>query len=343
MTQSVADIARELSLNGREPFGGGSFNELHQKLAFFKSSHYDQYIPTLGSEFPDFEQRLYDWLMNLPDDEDRRILLELAPRIAFFTREDFTKLHQAAFRGPISQWIVDELDLPFSHPTLTEEINRELEDHTWFTAITDSMHISEFHHANRLGGIDHRPDWRSLSEFGDPARIRQYMNNRKDATGAPKPIHRIVILEDFVGSGSQMQAGHGSVEFAARNFADIPILLVPLITCPEGARLAKVLAGIHTKLTFSPVLEITQAELINPKSNFTTGSFEDAVRRTCVSVHSKVVGNGAAAPRPYSEWGFGQTGALIVLYSNTPANTLPIIQHESDTWGALFPRSARIR
>ena len=79
---------------------------------------------------------------------------------------------------------------------------------------------------------------------------------------------------------------------------------------------------------------------LKPPSNgsFFRGIF-DIIHRT----FKQVVGDNSANPRPYQPFGFKNTGALVVEYSNTPANTLPIIQHESNTWNALFPRSARIK
>ena len=337
MEQTVAEIACTLDLSGRLPFARKTFNELHQAISFFRSSHFDQYIPTLGSESLDFESRLFDWLMNVTNDDDRALLFELASRIVFLTREDFSKLHQAALRGPICQWIVDQMGLQIDDPQLESKIQNELENHTWFTAITDSMQISEFHHANQLGGIDHRPDWRSLAEFGDPSKIQRYISNPR------RPIHRIIILEDFVGSGTQMQMGTGSVSFAAQQFPKVPILLCPLIVCPEGASLSRQLAAAYPGLDFFPVLEITQDQLISPNSMFSSGSFEQAVLTLCSRLYNQVEGNRASAPRPYTPWGFHQTGAIVVFYTNTPANTLPLIQHASDMWNPLFPRSARIR
>ena len=39
--------------------------------------------------------------------------------------------------------------------------------------------------------------------------------------------------------------------------------------------------------------------------------------------------------------GYKGTGGIVVLYSNCPNNTLPIIHDETDHWNALFPRIRR--
>jgi hypothetical protein len=66
------------------------------------------------------------------------------------------------------------------------------------------------------------------------------------------------------------------------------------------------------------------------------------VRRVAKASYSLVESPGGGAPL-YGAFGFRDTGSLVVMFSNTPANTLPVIQHESATWTPLFPRTARVR
>jgi len=40
-------------------------------------------------------------------------------------------------------------------------------------------------------------------------------------------------------------------------------------------------------------------------------------------------------------FGFKGTGALVVMYSNCPNNSLPVLHNESEEWSALFPRIPR--
>jgi hypothetical protein len=324
-----------------------SFNEIHQKLTFYARTHYAQYIPTMGVDSHDFETRLLHWLYNPGvTDEHRKTLFRLAPKIVFFNREDFTKLHQAAIDGPVVRWIVETLDLNLASPGQCELIDAEIQNHTWFTSITDSMQIADFHHANNVGGMDLRPDWRSLAKFGDVSKISDFMRNHTDTKGRPQPIQRIVILEDFVGSGTQMSMDAGSISFAARNFPHIPILLAPLIICPVGANAARTLAAHYKNVTFEPILELRADDFFVPTMNAQSGTFEHDLLQLAFGTYPLVVGDGAAYPRPYGPFGFpgnDPTGAIVVMHSNTPANSLPLIHHGSNTWDPLFPRSARLR
>ena len=344
MAETLAELITRWDLEGHKPHKDPHYNDIHKRLSFYEEMHYSQYVPTIGSHHPDFESRLENWIENLADEAEKRTLLELAPRILFFSQSDFAKLHEVAMRGPITRWIIDELGLMFGEPDFDNKLAVEIYSHTWFCPISDSMQISDFHHTNNIGGIDFRPDWRSLEKFGDKGSgITNFMSGRR-ATDAPKPLKRIVLLEDFVGSGTQMEK---AARFAASLPSRVPVLLVPLIICPAGAAMGRDLATTYPHLRFDPVIELTPEDMITDATP-ADGSLEAAIADLARSSYAAVVGDGAASPRPYSPFGFPRpsnigTGATVVLYSNTPANTLPIIQHKSNTWNPLFPRSARIR
>ncbi len=355
MVETIAQTAARWDQSSLGTVGGGLFNEIHQKLRFLERTHYCQYVPTFGTEYTtDFETRLEAWLANVPEESDRQTLFKLAPLIIFFTREDFTELYRTALDGPITRWIVDQLGLDLCDPELDRTLQDEIHHHTWFCPFSDSMPIADFHHVNHIGGVNFRPDWRSLAAFGDRQRILDFMSNRTDASRSPRPLRRIVILEDFIGAGWQMQEGireertgaavqrTGAIAFAG-SLPSIPVLFVPLVICPQGAQKARELANDHGNVRCEPVLEIGTDSLTNSASRPPSDSLEEKVHRLLRECYSSVEGDKNAAPRPYGPYGSGDTGARIVMYSNTPANTLPIIQHKSNTWNPLFPRSARIQ
>jgi hypothetical protein len=66
----------------------------------------------------------------------------------------------------------------------------------------------------------------------------------------------------------------------------------------------------------------------------------ELINRIHLTVSNGVVPNPFI--KPYGPFGFADTGALVVMHSNCPDNTVPIIHHSSDTWDPLFPRSSRI-
>jgi hypothetical protein len=164
-------------------------------------------------------------------------------------------------------------------------------------------------------------------------------------SGNAAPLKRIVILEDFVGSGWQANDTTHFIKSFSKSF---PVLVVPMIVCPAGAEVWRNEES-PPDLTFRPVIDLKPSDMIT-SATVRDGAFEGRVADLAEATYAAVEGNHAAAPRPYSPFGFPghmgpgeETGALVSLYSNTPANTLPIVHHNSNTWNAIFPRSARVR
>ena len=138
----------------------------------------------------------------------------------------------------------------------------------------------------------------------------------------------------------------GSILFAATHFPTTPILLLPLIVCPAGGTEARALETHFENVSYEPILELRREDLFIPSRDAVPGSFEWDLLQLAADTYPNVVGDGAASPRPYGPYGFpgnDPTGAIVVMYSNTPANSLPLIHHQSNTWNPLFPRSARLR
>ena len=105
--------------------------------------------------------------------------------------EEIYELYRCAYQET-KKWIMELASIdPFG---TNGKINRELKK-VWFCALTDSLRINSFLHVVGSKGKRYRPDWLSLSEFGNGQKIRTYIRNEK--------IEYLVLLEDFVGSGKQ--------------------------------------------------------------------------------------------------------------------------------------------
>lgn len=336
MPETVGQRAMRWDEENYKPCTAVSYDQLHQQLRFRAVRQFHEYIPTTGPDWPDFEDRLEMWLNNAETEDGQRLFLQLASALVYYSRDDFLVLHRSALRGPISAWVVEQLGLMLDAADTANRLQTELHDHTWYCAVSDSMQIADFHHANALGGIDYRPDFRTLSKLGDTNRILDYMTNR------PKHLHRVVLLEDFIGSGAQL--GDAVPLIASMASSSVPMLLVPLLVCPDGNDLARRLEQrFSPHLTYRPVVVLDSSGFLLPAPTPDEPACYPTLRTLLTRLHSAVRGDDRAHPRPYSPFGFRDTGALIVMYSNTPANTLAAIQHESNTWAPLFPRSARVR
>jgi hypothetical protein len=342
VAETLADMVRRWDLSGTTTTDGGLFNQVHERIEFLRRVHFDQYLPTLGSDqVTDFETRLETWINHLPDDTDKQILFEFVPDIIFFGREEFGKLYQAALRGPITRWVIDQTGLNFGSAGFDATLAEEVHKHTWYCSVSDSMQISDFCHANHIGGINYRPDLRTLGKFGDFNKILSFMRDHQDANGSVVPLKRIVVLEDFIGSGTQLNDAEVVINQLLAH--PVPVLLVPLIICPDGVTTIQRMFGANALFRFDPILQLHEELFINSRTSPPPNSLYGKMKNLVQLSYPLVVGNNAALPRPYGAFGFSDTGALVVLYSNAPANTLPIVQHSSNTWWPLFPRSARVK
>lgn len=300
---------------------GNDIADVGGRVTYLSKKLFDDYEP---SQFQRFKERLDTWLGNVSDDEERKTLYRLAGSIFFVGRMEFESLCRAAFHGPIIRWIIDGLRLAFDDPDACAKLERAVNE-TWFCPVTDSMRINAFLKVNQLDGKQLRPEWRSLARFGDAEKIRSFIEKAS--------IKRIVLLEDFVGSGTQIEP---AVRYAAELLPDMPIICCPLIICPDGIEVGERLSGEHQNLTFEPIFRLQPDQLIKyERIEDEPQLFTETRALIAREAHRMTVKTG---PETH---GFAATGALVVLYSNCPNNTLPVIHDATDRWYPLFPRIRR--
>jgi hypothetical protein len=152
----------------------------------------------------DFWIRLESWLKNIATDEERKIAFQLLTEIFYAGPTEFEELYRCAYEGPVARWLIDREGINIFDADAQARLRKAAEE-TWFCPITDSFRINSFFHINNIpSGGNFRPDWHSLNQLADPGRINDYCVKNN--------IKRLVMLEDFVGGGSQ---SIGAVEFAA--------------------------------------------------------------------------------------------------------------------------------
>jgi hypothetical protein len=294
----------------------------------------------------DFQQRLVKWLDNVATDADKRTLFRLLPYLFYVGPVEFEELYRCAYQGPIARWLVSAESIDICAPDAQSKL-AEAAKKTWFCPVSDSLRINAFFHINNLAsGASFRPDWRSMDKLGDVDKLNAYCEK--------EGITRLVLLEDFVGGGSQVIK---AVRFAATHIRKLQVLFVPLIICPDGAERLRataidLCATRIDSLKYEAVMELpanafftsTQSPFRQSDENTHTDDLRLLVERT----YLKVSGGVPPDPRkePYHPFGFPHdkpTGGMVVMYSNTPNNTLPIIHSrpKGNTWNPIFPRHSR--
>ena len=305
--------------------------ELLREIQFLADERFWQYTP---ARLRHFNVRLLAWLHNRDYSVDElRSLLELVPAIQFVDRDDMASLYRAAFRGPIGRWIADDSQWPIGHflGTAQNQVNQAIAE-TWFCPITDSMDIGQFLRVNQLAGAGARPPWKVLATFGDFTRVRDFV--------ARKGYRRLVLLEDFVGSGTQ--AGR-AVKCALEELNNLPVMFVPLIASQEGVRKYRAMLRRHQHLSFEPVFTIPNRMHLFKDPQPDEPELFQRLRQIALQSFQRVCKHqDGDNEQPRHPVGFsGYYGLLFVQYMNCPNNTVPLIWRDGHAWSALFPRISR--
>lgn len=313
-------------------WNNAELRETNLKLAHLEERIYSTYEPSQPPE-QGFWKRLERWLENVaPDESVEKVLFNSIPEFFYLGPKEFEELYRLAYNRQIARWLIEETNLMVD----ADDIDNTLIDavrETWFCPISDSMRINSFFHVNQIPAThDYRPDWRSMYKFGDEQHIRDYCTSHN--------IKRIVLLEDFVGGGSQMD---DAVRYAAKFSNSFSVLVIPLVICPRGLLTIKSIEN-DCDVTFSPVLALDENSFL-PKA-FTPNEkpLITDLRKLVIDKYLTVSDGQPPAPgmKPYGPFGYYDTGGMIVMYTNTPDNTIPIIHWKSGTWNPLFPRHSRL-
>jgi glycosyltransferase involved in cell wall biosynthesis len=297
-------------------------------LEYLGENLFHDFEPTAGSH-PAFINRFEDWINNLKSEEDQQRLFELSLKIFYIGREEFLSLYRTAYTSTYFKWLFDILGL-----NLSSDYKSSLEDalgKTWFCPVTDSFKINQFYHINEIKTRHtFRPDWRSLKKFGSENRIHTYLKCNQ--------VEYLVLLEDFVGTGTQ---ANPVIKFAHETCPNLKILFIPLIIYPSGYNLIRDSQKEASNFTIDPVILLSEEELINRPCAEKNPDIQEFIH--LINKSKEFVFNGFSADftRKISEYGFGETGGLTVTFSNTPNNSLPLIYLDSPEWKSLFKRHFR--
>lgn len=306
----------------------------HQKLDHLERYLYNSYEPSLPPN-PDFIQRLQSWLENFAGNlEDAKVMFQSIPQLFFIGPEEFRELYQFTYNGPIARWLIDKYNIQLDDPDATNKLKQAAQE-TWFCPISDSLRINQFYHVNNVSsGADHRPDWRSLAKFSNAVESIKGIKDECVDNG----IKNIVLLEDFVGGGSQISE---IFQFLSNFTSNLNILITPLMICPNGDLKTKVDLKNYD-IDYSPGLVLNHRAFVFPTRIAEEQDECELIRAIANSTYQQVKGTTSHGNKPYAPFGYNDTGGLVVMYSNTPDNTLPMYHHPSDSWEPLFPRHSRV-
>lgn len=309
-----------------------NFDDIDKALAF-KDNIFKEYEPCIYGD--SFRVRLENWLKNLVDEPDeQKQLFILMKYFSFISRREMDALYRSAFTNIIVKWLMDNEGYDFETEGLSMQIEGELKK-TWFCPGSDSMRISQFFHINNIQSeVKIRPDWFSLASLdnrpkdNEPSDMAKIVKNFSKENG----IKNLVIIEDFVGSGTQM-----SRPLCVAAKTDLRILFIPLVLAEYGL---KKLLGVCSKnnITFAPLVVLEKSNFINCEKHESEPKVYEKIREISQKYFSSRLKNENVHIKKF---GFGNMGNTCILFSNCPNNSLPLFFQKTDNWSPLFPRAGR--
>ena len=289
-------------------------------LKFMCQKVFDVYEP---SQFKPFEYRLIEWLNNLDTEKKQKAFIAVLLDLFFIGKKEFESLYRLLANSIISSWIVDIEGIDISNPQISKLVLEKI-NASWICPITDSLRINAFLKVNNLMAKDIRPDWRSLRRLGDINKIQAFVRSNN--------IKNLILVEDFVGSGTQVK---NVVKYASENLPNTNILLAPLVVCPDGNNTLKKEVKKYNNVDYRPTLILPnsakfpkKADASEPLHLYLHEIFDEIEQRFDLGTSETVTG-------------YKSTGAQVVMYSNCPNNTLPIYHQDTVLWTSLFPRVGR--
>jgi hypothetical protein len=319
--------------------GSEGWLELKHDVEFLAQELYNEYDVTQHGGHGNFAVRLARWIGSADVQEDQQSLYSILRHLVFLGDKELVAAYRTAYSKHVLSWLLKVGRVNVFAPNSRDLMNGLL-SRTMLTQITDSFGLGRFLRTNLLQGQPVRYTWLEHERDWD----RTNFTNTHLKLTEPNKRDLIVLFEDFVGSGSQME---DHVERACSIGGATRVLLCPLYICPTGAQMARDFVATYPHLTFSPVLEIPEEKLITETPRPAEHADFAKIRRTVKRVHPKIAEAGVAeqdfGPFGYGEVGpYGKSGSFVVMSSNCPDNTLPAIHRKrTGHWEPLFLRNSR--
>lgn len=314
--------------------GHRGFADLTATIDFLEVALYSDYEVTDVGQHGQFGLRLARWLSSATNEDDQKNLFLMLRYLIYIGREEMKSASLTAFSKNTANWILETTNISIFDRGARAEIQKAYSEIA-FTELTDSFGLGNFLRWNNVHGGNVRYTWEQHLEDWTPS---AFMMNVLDKGNK----NRIVLLEDFVGSGSQVEkALHLCCSLQHYN-PEIKVLFCPLVICPEGKKMATKLQLQYSCLSYSPVLEIPQEHFISPTFDPNERAEYDNIRKTLISVHHRVKGTPGSWMQQTPPFGYRNTGAMIVKFDNCPDNSVPALHRQSDLgWSPLFFRNSR--
>jgi hypothetical protein len=296
------------------------FFYLKRLYELFASSLVTDYAPYSADPLTDqksFSTRIEDWIEAFDCTADRWTAFKALQYVMYLGDREFLELYRLASTNCIDRWLI-ELNAIDIFASNAEARLRKARSSTWICPLTDSMNINGFLNRTGFPKKEAHPQLHSLSGTAFRSEIIEKIDEKK--------FKHFILIEDFVGSGTQICKVLDNLGSALH----IPVLVLPLVVCEEGLRLLREKQSTHPNLTIDFALLVADNCLLKatPKINMQAPE--------TFSELAKLIEKIGIWDNPF---GHLHTGALGVKHQNCPNNVPPIFHQKHQKFkNPIFPR-----
>lgn len=326
-----------------------------------------RYQPYQNDKTPNFVEKLSYWLGQFPS-TDQHLAFLFATNIIFVTSRQFENLQRRLFRSHIRKLLLESIIqnqklAPFDYVTASASLEAEM-DRTIFVPNSDSSSLNSFVHLN----IEHFANRHKRNLVGPEVEFWTYPTDREAKTSdaaikiaasefATRVLAtdrrltgktRLVVLEDFSGTGSDLEKSLRKLDRSPLQVSEVvlaPVLATQAAVEHLGAECAKL-----TKRRYSVVTAQRLPHKLSCFDGNVTSYLDGQEPVPLLSSEVKRLselafrGHFQSCADPLhsdNQHGFGGLALAVVMASNCPDNTLPIVWKHTSTWKGLFPRASR--
>ncbi len=305
-----------------------------------------RFVPYLNDEVQDFFGKFWGWLSQFETDDERRLAFKIASRITFITEDQIRHLQEVSFQEKLQFRLLDEIVQernlsPFSYIAAKKYFPEKLHQ-CLIVPLTDSARYNQFMHVNNLENHSNlglrsvdvlvHPDIRSTPDAVKKLNLR-YQDKRI-----------LVVLEDFCGSGKTFTSDLARIANLYKGFEKI--FFCPYIITERAEKSIDRFARLyipHVQVEILYGMRVSnRLSVFSRSSDLFSYDKQQSIRNLCVKYHRKYFSDHKfiGTPRTYP-FGYRNGQLLIVMQSNCPNHTLPIIWAHDKGWQPLFRRVQR--
>lgn len=345
-------------------------------LANYKYNEYHQFAPGRY-----FLESLVTWLNSITDPEDRSAAFDFVyRRLLFFSRGDMYHFTRIAFahqvRPALLRWAAAELQLdPSEHVRLARSRYFEtVVRSAVFLAMSDGARIDDFRRLGALSNEQVAPNydltperWAEIAEEWRKARTKALPEIAAESRPIPpEMIRQVFLVDDFAASGSTIIRKENG-EWKGRypkfikqlydkkwpvDLQNVQVHLVLYVVTRQA------LKSIHNDIQefraerlkdekATPETEIFHVQML--EENVRVGSNKEDDRYRPFIEHYEIEGSYDSSikkggPDGHQRWGYKECALPLVLFHNTPNNSIaPLWMYSDLKMPGLFPRVRRHR